>query len=228
MTAMRDSTRPLASTIGLLRIPALLIALLVSQNASAAVSPPVLHDETGQKDSGFTFGVNISTNFFTVVPQLSLDLGIVQGGLFAGYKVGRFIFGLGFDIERVAKEQTIGATVSSSSTAVLFLPGVRVALLRSADLKVELFGQFDIGYGHTFSDPGPSAPATSNTSNHRLVYQVGPGLRYWLHPQFAFSATAALRGDFAFNSMSQPNQIPQSSSSGVTGIAGIMEFIGVF
>ncbi len=49
---------------------------------------------------------------------------------------------------------------------------------------------------HIFTDS--SSGSSSTPSNWRVVYEVGPGLRYWLHPQFALGASAGLRGDLQF------------------------------
>ena len=71
----------------------------------------------------------------------------------------------------------------------MFTPGLSVAIVRSADKRVELFGQFDMGFGTTVGDS-----VATGENIFRFGYDVGPGVRYWVHPQFAFGALAGVNG----------------------------------
>src|SRR5207244_2476663 len=108
----------------------------------------------------------------------------LQGGFFFGYKIDRFLFGLGIDLDRFATSSSSSGNpdASQSTTGLLLLPGVRIAALRSSDERVELYGEFDLGWGHAFTDQSPAPMGQQpQKSNNRLVYQLGPGVRYWIH-----------------------------------------------
>src|SRR5437899_2157224 len=149
-------------------------ALLV---AAATPARAEMRLDGGQAHAGFAAEVHIATQLLALGGgQQTTAFGSVQGGIFAGYKLGRFIFGLGFDIARTASGASApGANdTSQARTAILFSPGVRVAIVRSADQRVELFGEFDIGFGHTFDEQSPSPQGTQpSTSNFHLTYVVG-------------------------------------------------------
>jgi hypothetical protein len=206
---------------------ALAAALALSSTAHA---DPRL--EGGQARRGFAAEIHLATALFSLGQGGSFST--VTGGLFAGAKLGRVIFGLGFDIQRFATGMSATGTneATTARTAILFSPGVRVAIVRSRDERVELFGEFDIGFGHTFTDqsPAPQGPQP-DTSNFHLTYLVGPGLRYWIHPQFAVSALGAVNGQFEFDSTSTTVgtiKTTQSSSTGLTNIVAALQFLGVF
>ncbi len=77
-------------------------------------------------------------------------------------------------------------------TTLIVSPGVRLAVARSGDGRAELLGQLDVGYGATWYD-NTSGSAQSTEGHLRL--QLGPALRYWIHPSFAVGGTAGLRYD---------------------------------
>jgi len=116
---------------------------------------------------------------------------------------------------------------TTARTSILFSPGVRVALLRSRDQKVELFGEVDLCLGHTFLSPSPDNG--TDTSNFHLTYTLGPGLRYWVHPQLALSALAALNGQFEFDSTHvSGSTITTTTSTGLTNIVAALQVTGIF
>jgi hypothetical protein len=215
----------------------LIIAALVATPGAARARESVL----GQKESGFALQLNLGVvNIPGSGNNAALAIGLVQGGFFAGWKIDRFIVGLNFDINRFAQGQTMPtpgqpnstSDTSMSATGILLMPGIQVAVLRSSDARVELYGEFDLGWGHAFNDqtPAPMGPQPE-TSNNRLVYQLGPGVRYWVHPQFAVGAMAALRGDFLWQSISPPAGVQgqtESISQGTTSIVAQLQFLGVF
>jgi hypothetical protein len=196
-----------------------------------ALAPSIARAEKrldgGQAFQGFALEPHVSASLLTFSTGTGGGttgvLSSFKGGFFAGYKISRVVAGLGFDILRVATGQSFaGTSTETSRTAILFSPGVRVAIVRSADKRVELFGQFDMGFGTTVSDP-----STPNTSNFHFTYDVGPGVRYWVHPQFAFSGAALLDGQFEFDSTNNAGTTTKSSS-GLTSITAQLQLLGVF
>ena len=208
-----------------MRISILVVAL--------ALAPSLAHAEPrldgGQADHGVVVEARLGSEFLnlgaTGTGATTIAFSGVQGGIFGGYKIKRVIFGLGFDLSRVASGTSTGNTsTSNSNTSILFSPGVSVAILRSADQRVELFGQFDMGFGTTVGDA-----IANGESIFRLTYDVGPGLRYWVHPQFAFGALAGLNGSFMWDTRAANNGMPSTtSSSGLTSIFAQLQFMGVF
>jgi hypothetical protein len=185
-----------------------------------ALAPSIARAEKrldgGQAFQGFALEPHVSASLLT----FSTGTGGGTTGVLSSFKGGFF---LGFDILRVATGQSFaGTSTETSRTAILFSPGVRVAIVRSADKRVELFGQFDMGFGTTVSDP-----STPNTSNFHFTYDVGPGVRYWVHPQFAFSGAALLDGQFEFDSTNNAGTTTKSSS-GLTSITAQLQLLGVF
>jgi hypothetical protein len=181
----------------------------------------------GQADHGFVAEARLGSELITIATGTtsSLTFAGVQGGVFGGYKIKRFIFGLGFDLARVATGTSTGNTsTSTASTSIAFVPGLSVAIVRSADKRVELFGEFDMGFGTTVGDS-----VATGESIFRFSYDVGPGIRYWVHPQFAFGALAGLNGAFTWDTRSANNGMPSTtSSSGLTSIFAQLQFTGVF
>src|SRR3954447_23059719 len=110
----------------------------------------------GQADHGFVAEARLGSELISFAAGgmgSSVTLAGVQGGVFGGYKIKRFIFGLGFDVARVATGTSTGNTsTSTASTSIAFVPGLSVAIVRSADKRVELFGEFDMGFGTTVGD----------------------------------------------------------------------------
>jgi len=181
----------------------------------------------GQVHNGVAVEPHLATSLFSFGAAgtgTAGTLGTLQGGIFGGYKVGRVIFGLSFDLTRVSTGQSVGGgnETTTARTNILFSPGLRVALARSADRRVELFGQFDIGFGTTVTDP--SSP---NTSFFHLAYDVGPGVRYWAHPQFAFGGVGAVAGQFEFDKTNVAGTVTKVST-GLTSIIAELQLLGVF
>jgi hypothetical protein len=153
----------------------------------------------------------------------------VQGSFLAGYKIDRFVFGLGIDILRTSADfsSSVQPGGGQSQTVLLISPGVEVALLRSLDQRVELLAELDVGYGHAFSSTTPAQTMPPDTSNRRIDYTVGPGLRFWAAPQFAFAGVVGLSGDFATASQTM-GAFTQTSSISVTSIVAQLQLMGVF
>ena len=199
---------------------------LVAAALLASAATGARAEEGLPKESGVVMEVRLGTTFS--VNNLFFLIGGLQGSLFGGYKVGRIVFGVGIDLFRVSQNIGSGAdSRSQSATIVSFEPGVRVSLLSSSDQRVELYGEFGFGIGHQFSDQTPPPPNQPSNSNYLIQYQVGPGLRYWLHPSFAMGLLAALRGSF-FSSTDTQGGTTQTSTLGVTNIGAQLQVIGVF
>jgi hypothetical protein len=202
-------------------------ALAVAATLLLAPSLSAAQPDDGQKRIGFVVEPHLGTTLVSFsTTSTAGSFGTLQGGFLAGAKIDRVIFGLGFDLERVATGSNAGAgspTVTTATTAILFTPGVRVAIVRSADRRVELFGQFDLGFGTTVTD------RNDNTSYFHLSYDVGPGIRFWVHRQFAVGAVTGVRGEFEFDSTHVPGtNVTTSASSGVTSIFAALQLTGVF
>jgi hypothetical protein len=204
-------------------------AAMVGFGAGNARADKQLEGE--QIHHGFALEVRLASRLFSFSSGTSaLSIGALQGGIFAGYKISRVIFGLGFDISRVATGASGGggADTSAADTAFHFTPGVQVAIVRSALKRVEMFGEFDIGFGTTIHEQKPSVPMP-DTSTFLLNYQVGPGVRYWPHPQFAVSGLAGVEGDFSWVSTTPTGGGPTTkNSSGLTSIFAQLQMMGVF
>jgi len=208
------------------------LVLLVALATVPSLARAEVRLDGAQADHGVVVEARVGTELFNLAATgggttAGSTLSGLQGGIFGGYKIKRVIFGLGFDIARVATGSSTsggGGTTSTATTSILFTPGVSVAILRSADKRVELFGQFDMGFGTTVGDA-----IANNESVFRLTYDVGPGLRYWVHPQFAFGALAGITGAFAWDFRNGTGGAPSTTtSSGLTSIFTQLQFMGVF
>jgi len=197
--------------------------------------PPQPPPAQGQKDRGVAVGVDFSL-FLTNIGSTGTPVALssFRGGVFAGYKLDRFIFGLGFDIARTATRNGLTGMpdTARADTTFLILPGVRATILRSDDRRVDLFGQFDIGWGRALTEREPENPdPTTTSSNNMLAYRLGPGLRYWIHPSIAFQALVTLRGQFSWTSTTTTTAgmtTTTTRDTGVTSIDAGIGFLGVF
>ena len=203
--------------------------------AALAIVPSLARAEVrldgGQAEHGVVVEARLGSELVTLVTTGPISTTVstlsgLKGGIFGGYKIKRVIFGLGFDIARTASGTSVsggGGTTTTATTSVLFTPGVSVAIIRSADKRVELFGQFDLGFGTSVGDA-----IAAGESIFRLNYDVGPGLRFWAHPQFAFGAFAGLDGAFVWDSRANTGAGTTSTSSGLTSIFAQLQVTGVF
>ena len=165
------------------------------------------------------------------------------GRLFLGRQLGRIVVGAGVELARVGTSRSSafsGGTPSGSSasqTMLLGMVGGRFVIARSADERVQALAFAGVGVGHTFDDTScdPITNCSTTTrpqeSNYRLMYEVGPGIRFWFHPQFAIGAVMGLRGDHSSYSQSSDGGGTSYSSSGSTTITTIFtnfNLLGVF
>ncbi len=199
-------------------------AALLALTATAAAAE-------GQKESGVALEIRLGVRAANVSGSNNnvVAADALTGGFVLGYKIGRFLVGLGFDMTRLATGMSGNnrPDTSTSTTAFRFLPTLAVAALRSSDGRVELFGEFQFGIGWTDL---PNSPA--NTSNYQIGYSVGPGLRLWATPRIAFGAFAGVAGEFS--STTTTTNIPvvgsvtQTNTTGVTAIVANLRVMGVF
>lgn len=160
---------------------------------------------------------------------------VFQGSLFGGYKIDRVIVGLGLGLTRV--ELTTDGTgpqgpQASSTKATLFglTPGVRVTALRSQDRRAELFGQLDLGWTTVSFDSTSSGSSSSGTTkNNGLTLQLGPGVRYWFHPNLSFFFLPLLRSTWSWTTATSPDgRSTATLGQGTTSIDADLGFLGVF
>lgn len=208
--------------------PLVLVCLVGLTTALHAQEP----GGNAQKDRGFALEAHLGTQLLAI--SGSTTLGSFAGGFLLGAKLNRVIVGIGFDVARVAtSERTMNnATTGDATTALYVTPGVRVAILRSADRRVEMFGQLDLGLGGAIVEerPEPTGPQP-DVLRFRLMYNVGPGVRFWAHPQFGLSAVTGVHGDFAYTRTSQTvgnTTVSSTQTSTVTSIFAQLQFTGVF
>ena len=170
-------------------------------------------------DAATERGVVLEIHLGTQLTSLGFvgSVNLVEGGLFGAFKFDRFIIGLGVDGSRFS-------TASSTVTSLLFLPGVQVSILRSADKRAEFFAQLDLGYGALFFDS--SVGRIPNSGGSQIRFQLAPGLRLWIHPQLAVNVVAGLREDAIRTSFGAGGG--GSSSTELTGVFGALQFVGLF
>lgn len=172
------------------------VAALASAQEPSPLPPP------GQLESGFAVEVGAATQQLLIGDSDVIGFSTLRGTLMLGYKAGPLLVGVGFElISLTDSESSDGADFSVSSTSLAIVPGIRFAFARSADHRAELFGALDLGIGTMWEsrsgsvcDMDPSV-CESDQSVTRYVYGIGPGVRYWMHPQVALVVTSGIRGD---------------------------------
>ena len=173
---------------------------------AAALATPLL-----PKPRGFALETAIALD----VGSTALHAAALQWSLFGGVKIGRAIFGLGLRLGGTIADNGTGG---ANAVTLALAPGLRASVFQSEDGKLELYGQIDFGLGHDFGTLGPGWDATLglppgytfNNSNLQAFGQIGPGLRYWVHPRFAVVWSVLARGDYSTTTSS--NQLPPSST----------------
>lgn len=212
------------------RAAATLLALLVAAPALARAD-----EAPAPTPNGLVIATEFSLSAATVSNSGTVGrTNVISGGFFGGYRLDRFILGVSIDITRLSTSDSqkgmVGPPDSSSSDTFLMLaPGVRVAILRSADRKLELFGNLDIGWIHVFSSETPESVSPTSETNNGIVYRIGPGLRYWISSNFAFHVLPTLRGQFQWATTStNDGAFSRSRSIGLTTVEAGLGFLGVF
>jgi hypothetical protein len=150
----------------------------------------------------------------------------MQPGIFVGYRGSAFSAGLGLEIARVAQSASSGSVeMSSSTTAFLVVPGVRVRLARTAEGDTELLAAFDAGIGTTVtSDDDPDDDPASPV---RLHFQLGLSPRHWFTRSFAIGAAIGLRYDIGLIS-TELNGVTVDQSASALSLFSSLQIISVF
>lgn len=202
---------------------------------AALAAPSVASAQDAQVESGFALQANIAvrTSLLSIAPagnKLPTDVGLPGNGLdtqlFAGYKTGRLLIGLGLEFLNGTANTSVSTgpvtnSTSNATSAFLIGPEVQFAILRTADARVELIGDLALHFGHEFI---PNV--NDGSSNFLLTYQIGPGVRFWAHKHFALNALTGFAGELW-------HYIPPSGSNGTLdlsahGIFGSFGMMGVF
>jgi hypothetical protein len=216
--------------LGTARSLARILAAPLACASVLAISTPASAQEA-QVESGFGLEANVNFKMASVTTTgggggllgnggtntvVTGNPAFVAPGLILGYKTGRIFIGLGFEFSNSTSNQTtqtVGTpvtttSVTTSNTNFLIGPDFQFAMVRSADLRVELIGDLALHFGHEFSNttttttPAPpptngNAPATD--SNFLLSYRLGPGVRFWAHRHFALQAVVGFTGQALFD-----------------------------
>ncbi len=193
-----------------------------------------------QKQSGFAVQLSLATRMPFVQSSgtaSSLTSGI-GGDMFAGYKLDRFLFGLGFSIDHNATTTNLSSPSGNSATntqtsSFLISPGLQVAALRAASGRLELLGSVQFGFGRavTSRSDNPTLPSTVLTQypsdNFHLKYQIGPGLRFFFIPQFALTLISGIEGDHFFATQDAPSGL-RADNLATVSVFGKLGVLGVF
>ena len=212
----------------------------LSMNAPATPSSEPSEGGLKQKRNGFAVALGLVTRL-PVIQSSGTDSAIasgMSGDLFAGYKMDRFLFGLGFEIDHIGSSTQLAsnagtATTTTKTTSFLFTPGLQVAALRAASGRLELLGSVQFGFGRAVTtrtdDPvlPPNVMPEYQTTNFHLKYQIGPGLRFFFIPQFAISLLSGIEGDHFFASQDTPSGLRADQLNNVS-VFGKLGLLGVF
>lgn len=178
-----------------------------------------------ERNTRFALEIHLGTRTNVPVDEGLPTTNSVSGGFFIGAHASRATLGIGLVMSRFAVRWKAGEEEAKDTVTTLhFVPGLRVVLARSTDGKVELFGQFDIGFG-SFVFTSDDIADENDDSHFHLTYAVAPGVRYWFHPQFSLGASSGFLGDVLFVS---PKASNYSRISHHTGVFGALAMTGLF
>lgn len=216
-------------------------------SASPSSEPSAASLGGGESGSGLKQkqnGIAVQLSLVTRMPFVqssgtasSLTSGI-GGDMFAGYKLDRFLFGLGFSIDHNATTTTLSSpsgnsTTSAQTSSFLISPGLQVAALRAASGRLELLGAVQFGFGRAVTSraDNPALPSTVitqyPTDNFHLKYQIGPGLRFFFIPQFALTLISGIEGDHFFATQDAPSGL-RADNLATVSVFGKLGLLGVF
>jgi hypothetical protein len=187
-------------------------------------SLPPPDEPRGQIDGGFVLEANVGgrvslASLTTGSSNVSAALGAngLSVGLLVGFKTGRLILGLNLGFFNLTES---AGSSSISESALLLGPEMQVVLARSNDQRVELLGDVGIDFGHVFASSS-GFEGDSIDPNLYITYQLGLGVRYWLHPQFAVQGLTGFGGEALIDLSSD------SESSGTASAHGIFTSLGL-
>lgn len=186
-----------------------------------AVAPYVPAEPPTQAGRGFVVGAALGT-----APQvLATSTGTLTslsefgGSLSVGFKHRRVVLTIALDISSVEERRTFS---TQRSVNLLVVPTLQVALLRSRDLRTELILNLRLGAGAGGLQSGGST--TTPPASILVYHEVGAGVRYWLHPQFALHVLAGYGGQWVIGRSSSAS----TETLGAHGVAASLGAIGVF
>jgi hypothetical protein len=210
--------------------------------ATGAAEEPIDASPRPQS-SGFALQASVVTSTTVIDDDLiSFQLGTFEGGLTFGYKYNRVVIGVGFDFTNLSESRTIedfdpmtgnvtgNVRITEDHYSFVVYPEVQVALAQSADKRAELTGTFSIGFGtwgtrETSSSSSPQPTPEDNDTELRLRWRVGPGVRYWVHPNIGMSVVSGVVGNHLFVIADDD---ADSRSIGVTSLYAQAGLLGVF
>jgi len=202
-----SAAAPAASTAAPASSPPPASSAPASSAPATAAPAPAEGGDGAQKQDGFVFETHIYTQFFSLGAVVGTPLPLMTGGIFGGYKLDRLILGLGFDLTSYDAPGSGGAQIT-----MRWAPGIRYDFVRSSDDRVALFGQADVSFGHDFG---------ADVANELIGVDLGLGVRYWVHRQFAFAGVGGWNGDWRLT------QSPDTSTV-LQGIFAGVQVLGVF
>ena len=206
--------------------------LLLLATATASAQEPSPLPPPGQLESGFAIEVGAATQQLLIGDTDVIGFNTLRGGLMLGYKAGPLLVGVAFELVSFTDSVSSGGSdFSRSFTSLAVVPGIRFAFARSADHRAELFGALDLGIGTMWEgredaecEADPSL-CESDESILRYVYGVGPGVRYWMHPQVALVVTSGVRGDIISSSQDDSDR---TETVHVLGFSASLGLVGLF
>lgn len=201
------------------------------QNDPARAQVPGAVEIVGQQNRGFALNAGIALTPFAIEDH-SLRFPTLAGVIGLGYKIDRFVITGTFDFTRTGQTNYTNLSgsiisVNQSVYSLLVGPDLQVALARSADLRAELICGAAVLLGtrdrHTTISPNPNPTPPNNEPMPILFrWRVGPGVRYWMHPNIAFSALVGMSG------MHHVRASSDGGSSSMTSIYSQFGLTGVF
>ena len=215
----------------------------------ANAQDPVAAVAAGQVRNGFALRAGVSTMPMAIDDDL-MNFTVFTGSIGLGYKIDRVIIGATFDFTRYGRSSTstyddgtgntTEVTQDRSDYNFVVGPELQVAFLRSPDQRAELVGNFGLLFGTWGSDsttttdpPDPDPPpAESDIEKTELLvrWRAAPGVRYWMHPNIAFTALVGFNGTHQIRDYEDPSgpDSTTSSSSGVVSLYSEFGLVGVF
>ena len=177
--------------------------LLFLNLISATVCAEPNDQETTPLDVGFVVEMQLGNANMFDIDNPYLPAKGNYSGLMLGAKLGGIILGLGFSYDQITRDINAEDIQRTQTFNTMFLiPSLRTTLLSSQDKKVELFAMVDFGVGISqidietdMSEDYFSSDEMPTDINH-ILYQIGPGVRYWVHPQFSLGVHGGLKGDW--------------------------------
>jgi hypothetical protein len=164
---------------------ALALAFAFLPTRAHAQMPATAFDVDARFSAGFVFTGNAFESTILSMPSLTIGARLID----------RLQVGLGIGLVRFARPNGgvgVPANGTSADTAFVLAPTIAVDILKAKDNRVAWYGKASLPLGvDVISD------AAGNTTNLIVVgYDLGLGVRYCPHPNFAAGLEAGLAGIF--------------------------------